>query len=219
LLVWDSITFTLPEVFVEDGQLKEFDKQKQIGAASRSAGIAINAMHYVNQRTAIVLISQTRTDMSGMYPVQKPTNGKVVEFGSSVMVKLTSNPSEKEQIKGKIFMGDKVHELPVGREVKFDVMKNKVGPPNRAGRYNFYYAGESRGIDNVDELVTLGKRYGVVRASGAWTYFGEEKWNGQSAMVEALKNDHELFASIEKAVEAVKSGEVSDEQLEGHEEV
>lgn len=218
-LVWDSISMTIPEVFIDDktGEIKEFSGQKQIGAASRSAGIAINAMHYVNERTAIVLISQTRTDMSGMHPMQKPTNGKAVEFGSSIMAKFTASGSENQQIKGKAFIGDKVHELPVGREVKIDIVKNKVGPPNRTGKYNFYYAvseDNEIGIDNVDELVNIGKRFGVIRAAGAWVYYGDQQWNGQTKLVTALKESPELFEAIKADVDLMTTGEVtSDEQL------
>jgi recombination protein RecA len=208
-LVWDSITLTLPEVFIDDdGNIKEFDKQKQIGADSRSAGIAINAMHYVNENTAIVLISQTRTDMSGMHPMQKPTGGKAVEFGSSLMVKLTASPAESQQFKGKVFIGDKIHELPIGREVKLEVTKNKVGPPNRTATYKFYYDGEFIGIDNVDELVNMAKRYGVIRVTGAWTYYDsqEMKWNGGSALVAELKENEKLFDMIKYDVAMMVDG-------------
>lgn len=213
-LVWDSISMTIPEQFIDDkGEIKEFGSQKQIGAASRSAGVAINAMHYVNERTAIVLISQTRTDMSGMHPMQKPTNGRAPEFGSSVMARLQASGSESQQIKGKVFIGDKVHEFPVGREVKVDIVKNKVGPPNRSVTYKFYYDGDLIGIDNVDELVSIGKRFGVIRQSGAWTYYGEEKWNGGTLLVEELKANKELFDRIKSNIDLAATGEVKDEQL------
>ena len=212
-LAHDSISMTIPEVFIDDdGDIKEFDKQKQIGAASRSASIYINSLHYDNDRTAIVLISQTRTDISGRYPVQKPTNGKAVEFGSSLMVKLAAPGSESMQIMGETFIGDKVHQLPVGREVSIDVVKNKVGPPNRTGKYNFYYAGDFIGIDNVDELVTMAKRFGVLTGTN-WIYFGDEKWNGQKAMTEAIKADPDLFDRINKEVQTMTTGEVPDERL------
>lgn len=214
LLVWDSITQTIPEQFLDDkGEIKDFGGQKQIGAASRSMGVAMNAMHYVNERTAIVLISQTRTDMSGMHPMQKPTNGRAVEFGSSIMVRLQASGSESQQFKGKVFIGDKIHELPIGREVKIEVVKNKVGPPNRTATYKFYYDGDFVGIDNVDELVSLAKRYGVIRVAGAWTYYGEEKWNGGSALVEELKENDELFSRIKADVDMMTTGEVPNEQL------
>lgn len=216
-LAWDSISQTLPEVFVDDktGEMKEFGSQKQIGAASRSAGIAINAMHYVNDRTAIVLISQTRTDMSGMHPMQKPTNGKAVEFGSALMVKLTASPSESQQIKGKKFIGDKIHELPVGREVKIDVVKNKVGPPSRTGKYNFYYDEDEDnkvGIDNVGELVSMAIRFGVVSGT-TWLYYGEDKWQGSKNLTLALKGDPDLYERVKADVLLVSTGEVQDEQL------
>lgn len=211
-LAWDSISSTLPEVFVEDGEAKEYDKQKQIGAASRSAGIAINAIHYENHRTAVVLISQTRTDMSGMYPVQKPTNGKVVEFGSSLMVKFSSSASEKEQYKEKLYVGDTLHELPVGREVKFDVVKNKVGPPNRTGKYDFYYAGDSIGIDDIAETITMGKRFGVLTGTN-WIKWRDQQWNGKDKMVAALRDDPETVEAIKDDLNKIINGEVIDERL------
>lgn len=211
-LVWDSISTTMPEAFVEEGESKEFDKQKQIGAASLSMGIALRDVHYTNERTTIVLISQTRTDMSGRYPMQKPTNGKAVEFYSSLIVKLSASPSEKEQIMDEVFIGDKVHELPVGREVKLEVTKNKVGPPNRTGKYNFYYDGSEVGIDNIAELVTMAKRFGVL-AGSTWVSFGDQKWQGTAAVVKALKDDPDLYEAINKEVQMMITGEVPNEQL------
>jgi len=214
-LGWDSISKTMPEQFLDDkGESNNFDGQKQIGAASRSAGVALNDIDYNNERTAVVLISQTRTDMTNsMRPVQKPTNGKVVEFSSNVMVRMQAPPQEAYQIKGNVFIGDKIHEFPIGREVKFEVVKNKMGPPNRASAYKFYYDGDFIGIDNVDELVTMGKRFGVIRASGAWVYYGDDQWNGSTKFVQALKDDEVLFERVKADVEMVTTGEVKDEQL------
>jgi recombination protein RecA len=218
-LVWDSISMTIPEQFLDDkGNLNQFSGQKQIGAAARSTGVAINAMHYVNEKTAIVLISQTRVDMTGQHPQQRPTGGKSVEFGSAVMIRLTANGTESSQKKGKVFIGDQIHELPVGREVNFSVVKNKVGPPNRSSSYMFYYSDSDFGpvgIDNVAELVNLGKRYGVIRAAGAWSYFDAEnlKWNGGDAMVKDLKADTALFARIEAQINMATTGEVKDEPV------
>lgn len=210
-LAIDSISSALPEVFLDDdGELKAFEKQKQIGAHARSCTMMINALHYANKRTAIVLISQTTTDLSGMHPVQVPHGGRKVGFASSIMLRLTSSPQENQQIKGQVFIGDKIHELPVARKVKVDVTKNKIGPHARTGEYNFYYAGDFVGIDNVDELVTLGKLFGVVRASGAWVYFEEGQWNGQTRFVTALKEDPSLFNEVRAALNTVMTGVVND---------
>lgn len=210
-LAIDSISAALPEVFLdEDGNIREFEKQKQIGAHARSCTMMVNALHYANERTAIVLISQTTTDLSGMHPVQVPHGGRKVGFASSVMIRLTSSPQENQQIKGEIPIGDKIHQMPIGREVKVEITKNKIGPHARTGRFNFYYAGDHVGIDNVDELVTLAKLFGVVRASGAWVYFREDQWNGQNKFVEALKHDPELFKQVRKELDTVMTGELGE---------
>lgn len=213
-LVIDSISAIMPEAFLEDGELKEFDRRKQIGANARMAGILINGWLYDLDRTAIVMISQTRaTDAGGGHFAMKPTGGQAVLFGSSAILKLTSSVSESQQKMGQVFLGDKVHQLPIGRQVKAYGEKNKVGPQSRTGEYLFYYAGDYIGIDHIDELVTMGKLYGAVRAAGAWVYWGDEQWNGQAKFVSALKDDPELYARVEADIQMRMTGEVTDEQL------
>lgn len=215
-LVIDSISAIMPEVFLEDGEMKEFDKRKQIGAQARATGILLNGLLYDNDRTAIALISQTRaTDAGGGHMAMKPTGGQAVLFGSSAILKLSSSGTEKNQKMGQIFLGDKVHQVPVARTVTAYGEKNKVGPQSRTGEYLFYYQGDTVGIDHVDELVTMGKLYGAVRASGAWVYFGDEQWNGQTKFVEALKADPQLYAKVKAEVELRMTGEVKDDEQLG----
>lgn len=215
-VVIDSISVIMPEVFLEDGEMKDYDKRKQIGANAKATGILLNGILYDNDRTAVVLISQTRAkDSGGGHMAMKPTGGQAVVFGSSAILKLTSSNTESNQKMGKVFLGDKVHQLPIGREVKVFGEKNKVGVPQRSGNYIFYYAGDNVGIDHVDELVTMGKMYGSVRAAGAWVYFEEEKWNGQNAFVEELKNNPDLYKRVKDDTEMKMTGEVKDDEQLG----
>jgi recombination protein RecA len=207
----DSITAIMPENFVDDdGNLKEFDKRKQIGANSRALGILYNGFLYDIDRTAIALISQQRADLSGQHAMMRPSGGKATEFASSIILKLNSSNSESQQKMGRVYLGDKVHQFPVGREVKVYGEKNKIGPQSRTGSYLFYYSGDKVGIDHVDEAVTLGKMFGIVDSAGAWTRFGSEpyvtginQWQGQPAFVNALNEDPELYAKLEKQLNEV----------------
>lgn len=218
ILVIDSISELLAEVFVDnDGGIKSFADQKQIGAHAKSLSMMINAMHYANKHTAIVFISQTTTKIENTYTKQVPHGGQKMLFAVSQIIKLTSSATEANQIKGKQFMGNKVVEVPVGRPVEFTVEKNKLGPQSRSGRYNIYYSGNEVGVDRTDELITIAVSYGAIHKAGAWFKFGEgpyvtgeNQWQGQDELVKAVKADPALEAAIESELALALSGGVLD---------
>ena len=207
ILVVDSISELLPEVFVDkDGGIVAFESQKQIGAHAKSISMMVNAMHYANRHTAIIFISQTTTMIANTYTQQVPHGGKKMQFACSQIIKLTSSPTEANQIKKQQFMGNKVVELPVGRPVEFVVEKNKLGPQSRAGKYNIYYAGDDVGVDRMDELITMATAYGVITKGGAWFKFDGQQWQGQPAVVEAVKADSGLEAALEAELTLALNG-------------
>lgn len=207
ILVIDSISELLAEVFVDnDGGIKNFADQKQIGAHAKSISMMVNALHYANRNTAIIFISQTTTKIENTYTKQVPHGGQKMLFAVSQIIKLTSSATESNQIKRQSFMGNKVVELPVGRPVEFVVEKNKLGPQSRGGKYNIFYAGDEVGVDRMDELVTLATSYGAINKGGAWFKFGDQQWQGQAAVVEALKADSGLVAAVEEELALAMSG-------------
>lgn len=210
ILVIDSVSVLIPEVFVDaDGGIKAFGDMKQIGAHAKSVSIMINALLYANQKTSVIWLSQTTTKIENTYTKQVPHGGVKLPFACSQIIKLTSSATEANQIKGQVFQGNKIMELPIGRPVEVVVEKNKLGPQSREGKYNLYYDGPFVGIDAVDELVTLAEGFGAVRKSGAWYYFEEQQWQGKKAFVAALREDPELEAAVEAELAlAVNGGEL-----------
>lgn len=207
VLVIDSISLMLPEVFVDnDGGVAEFDKMKQIGAHAKSTSIMINALHYANVKTAIVVISQTTTQINQTYVKQVPHGGVKLPFACTQIIKLTSSATEANQIKGQVFQGNKVVELPIGRPVAAVVEKNKLGPQSREASYELYYDGPFIGVDTIGELVTLAEATGAVRKSGAWYYFDDRQWQGRKAFVKAVKDDADLEAAVEQELTLALNG-------------
>lgn len=212
ILVIDSISELLAEVFVDnDGGIKNFADQKQIGAHAKSISMMVNAMHYANKNTAIVFISQTTTKIENTYTKQVPHGGQKMLFAVSQIIKLTSSATEANQIKGKQFYGNKLVETPVGRPVDFVVEKNKLGPQSRGGKYNIYYSGDEVGVDRTDELITMATAYGAIHKAGAWFKFDGEQWQGQAEVVKAVKDDPALEAAIEAELALALSGGVVDD--------
>lgn len=211
VVVIDSISDIMPEVFIDKkGELNEQDGRKQTGAHAKAITALINGIHFFNEQTAVVLISQTTTFIGQSYVEQRPHGGNKTEFGSSVMIKLTSSNSGGAPIMGHRRVGDRLVESPVGREVTAYLKKNKMGIPYTECKYNFYYAGETVGVDRADELVRYGLEIGVFEGKGAWINrpSSGDQWNGKTKLANALKEDAELMESVKKEIHMVETGEV-----------
>lgn len=213
-LVIDSISDALPEVFVDkDGEAVEFDKMKQLGAHAKSCTMMVNAIHYENEKTAVVLISQTTTKIEQTYVKQVPHGGQKVPFASSQIIKLTSSNTEGQQIMGNSYVGDLVLEAPIGRKVEYYVEKNKLGPQSRKGKYDLYYDGDFVGIDAIGEIVDTAETFGIVTKKGAWYTVEEKQIQGRPKVVATLREDDVLLKTLKEKVNLVLTGELPDDEV------
>ena len=152
IIVIDSITSLLPAIYFEKGtdELKELENTKQIGAESRDFSNAWKMLNYANNKvkpTMLVLISQSRNNISAMYTSQQPSGGQATKFYSSTVIKLFSSESDNQAIKGRIAVGDKLIEEKIGRKVKWEIQFSKTSPAFQNGEYDFYFRGPILGID------------------------------------------------------------------------
>lgn len=209
VIVIDSISDILPEVFIDkSGEMNEQEDRKQIGSQAKAITALINGMHYLNKDTAIVLISQTTTFMGQSYVEQVPHGGQKTQFASSQIVRLTSSASPNSQIKGKKNIGDYVFDVPVGREVDYLVKKNKLGAPFLAGKYNFFYSGDKIGIDSLGEVIDEAISFDIVKQSGAWFSYEDNKWQGKPNVIKFFEQNEEELELVKKAIKVVKTGEL-----------
>lgn len=214
LIVVDSISDALPEVFVDkDGEAVEFEKMKQLGAHAKSCTMMVNAIHYENEQTAVVLISQTTTKIEATYVKQVPHGGQKVPFASSQIIKLTSSNTENQQKKGITYIGDIQMETPIGRKVEFYVEKNKLGPQSRKGEYDLFYDGSFVGIDSVGEVLDAAEKYGIVTKKGAWYTVEEKQYQGRDNVIAMLRENDVLLKSLTEKVNLVLTGELPDDEV------
>ena len=158
LIVVDSISALLPAIYFEKDstELKKLEDTKQIGAEAKDMTHAVKMLNYANKNTLLVLISQQRNQFGSMHASHIPTGGMAVKFFSSTVIKLWSSEAEANAIKAGVQVGDKVLEQKVGRPVNWIIDYNKLGPPNRAGLYDFYYAGMNLDYSRVVEYARGG---------------------------------------------------------------
>jgi recombination protein RecA len=202
IIVVDSISALLPAIYFEkDGEeLKNLQDTKQIGAEAKDMTHAVKMLNYANKDTLLVLISQQRNQFGSMHASHIPTGGMAVKFFSSTVIKLWSSEAEANAIKAGIKVGDKILEQKVGRPVNWIIDYNKLGPPNLSGQYDFYYQGESVGVDTVGETLDVAEMMGVVQRGGSWYTIGSERFQGRSKTIEWLRENPGIVKDLQEKI-------------------
>ena len=204
IIVIDSITSLLPAIYFEKGtdELKELENTKQIGAESRDFSNAWKMLNYANNKvkpTMLLLISQSRNNISAMYTSQQPSGGQSTKFYSSTVIKLFSSESDNQAIKGKIKVGDKLIEEKIGRKIRWEIQFSKTSPAFASGEYDFYFRGDRLGIDSIGDLVDTAELAGIVERTGAWYVLPDgSKVQGRDGFVNRVREDLELQEAIKE---------------------
>lgn len=98
----------------------------------------------------------------------------------------------------------------VGQVVKFKIEKNKLGVRMQDGEFDFYFSENSAGIDpgfndNYKEIIIAAVEWNVIERGGSWFSYAGQKWQGQEALVSALRDDPSMVASLKEQVLALSS--------------
>jgi len=202
VIIVDSISSMLSAVYFEkdSDELKGLENTKQIGNDAKDVGNAVKMWNYANKNTLLVLVSQVRNKITPMFTKPDATGGFAPRFYSTTVIKLWSSEAENNQIKGGLYVGDKIIQQPIGREVNWTIENNKTGRQFVTGKYDFYYAGDHIGIDRCGDIIDVAEAYGLIEKSGHWYLFKDDKVNGRAAMIKRLYENQDEFLGLEGAV-------------------
>lgn len=158
-----------------------------------------------------IIINQYRDKIGGFSPMGTPQttpggNAKNYAFYTRVEVKRDEYIDEK--VPGKDM------KVKVGQTIKVKTVKNKQAPPQQVASIDFYFRdapllGFKRGeYDVVKEVLTLGLVYDLIERRGAYFMYGDNKWQGRDAMLQAFREQPDLLAALDAEVRqiAVKGG-------------
>lgn len=184
VIVVDSVAALVPRAEIE-GEMGD----AMVGVQARLMSQALRKLTGAisKSKCTVIFINQIRMKIGVMFGNPETTSGgNALKFYSSVRIEIR----KKEVIKD----GDNA----VGITSGIKVVKNKVAPPFRTALFDLLYG---EGVSREGDLLDTGTNYDVVRKSGAWYYWGEEKLGqGKEGAREYLKAHPEIFAKIDKEV-------------------
>lgn len=190
VVVVDSVAALVPQAELEgemgdsvvglQARLMSQALRKLTGAISKSSAVCI-------------FINQLRDKIGVMYgSPETTTGGKALKFYSSVRLDIRKIAQIKD--------GDEI----IGNRTKVKVVKNKVAPPFKSAEFDILYG---EGISVLGELIDLAVEFGVVKKSGSWFSFGQDKLGqGREAVKKALREDHSLYQQIYVQVRELMTG-------------
>ena len=93
----------------------------------------------------------------------------------------------------------------LGARAKVKIVKNKLAPPFRRAEFDIMFG---EGISKIGEIIDLGVDKGIIKKSGSWFSYGDQKLGqGRDAVKELLKGTDALREEIETKVrEALAAG-------------
>jgi recombination protein RecA len=190
IIVIDSVAALTPKSEIE-GEMGD----SKMGLQARLMSQALRKLTGTINKTGCccIFINQLREKIGVMFGnPETTTGGNALKFYASVRLDIR----RMSQIKD----GDTAS----GNHVKVKVIKNKVAPPFRTAEFDIMFG---EGISKVGEIVDLGVDYGIVKKSGSWFSYEDQKLGqGRDAVKSLLLDNSELADEIEAKIRAKLAG-------------
>ena len=184
VIVVDSVAALVPKHEI-DGAMGD----SAVGLQARLMSQALRKLAGVINKTdtTIIFINQLREKIGVMFGnPETTTGGNALKFYASVRLDIRKVTTLKD--------GDQ----PIGNQVRVKVVKNKVAPPFRKAEFEITFG---EGISKIGEIVDLGVEYGIIKKSGSWFSYGDQKLaQGRDATKELLKDNPELCEEMEDKI-------------------
>ena len=184
ILVVDSVAALVPRAEIE-GEMGD----THVGLQARLMSQAMRKLSGIisKSQTVVVFINQIREKVGVMFGNPETTpGGRALKFYSSVRLDIR----KMDQLK----QGNEI----VGNRTKAKVVKNKVAPPFRQAEFDIIYG---HGISKEGCVLDLAIEKEIVQKSGAWYSYNDERMGqGKENVRDFLKNNPEIFKTIEEQI-------------------
>ncbi|MSQ00619.1 MAG: recombinase RecA [Myxococcales bacterium] len=158
VVVVDSVAALVPKAELE-GEMGD----QQPGAQARLMSQALRKLtaNIHKSNCAMVFINQVRMKIGVMFGSPETTSGgNALKYYASVRLDIRRIGTLKHG------------EESIGNRTRVKIVKNKLAPPFRQVEFDILYG---KGVNQEGELVDLGVDLGIVRKSGSWFAYGEDR--------------------------------------------
>ncbi len=184
VIVIDSVAALAPKAEIA-GEVGDV----HVGTQARLMSSALRKLSGIiyKTKTSVIFLNQTRMKIGVMFGNPETTSGGLaLKFYSSVRIDLR----RIAQIKN----GEEI----VGNRVKAKIVKNKVAAPFKVAEFDIYY---NEGISYEGDLLNLALKENLVKKSGSWFQYGDEKMGqGSEGAKKFLKENPRMAEEIRKKV-------------------
>ena len=185
-VVIDSVAALVPRAEIE-GEIGDTTVGLQARLMSQALRKLAGSLSKSN--TTCIFINQLREKIGVMFgSPETTTGGRALKFYSSVRIDVRKAESMKKD--GEF----------IGNRVRAKVVKNKVAPPFRQAEFDLMFG---EGISKEGCILDMGVESGIVKKSGSWFNYGEERLGqGREAAKKSLRENPDLRNEIEDKVRA-----------------
>lgn len=200
IVVVDSVAALVPRAEIE-GEMGD----THVGLQARLMSQALRKLSgTINKTKTIALfINQIREKVGVMFGNPETTpGGRALKFYSTIRLEVR----RAEQIKD----GSDI----IGNRVRIKVVKNKVAPPFKTAEVDIMYG---EGISKTGELIDMAVEKEIVKKSGSWFSYGDERiGQGRENAKKYMKEHPDVMEEVTKKVREAYGidDKPEDEQLE-----
>ena len=189
VIVIDSVAALVTRAEIE-GDMGD----SHVGVQARLMSQALRKMTAAISKSncVVIFINQLREKVGVMYGNPEVTpGGRALKFYSSVRIDIRRSETIK--------VGTEM----VGSHTKAKVVKNKVAPPFKTAEFDIMYG---KGISATGEILDLAVQFDIVKKSGAWFYYNEERiGQGRDNVKNMLEENAAMLSELkEKVIAAMK---------------
>ena len=188
LIIVDSVAALTPRAEIE-GDMGD----SHMGLQARLMSQALRKLTGIVSRSGctIIFVNQLRMKIGIMFGnPETTTGGQALKFYSSVRIDIRGI--------GKIQEGTDDAKEVTGIHARTKIVKNKVAPPFKIAEFDIMY---NEGISKTGDILDLGVKFEIIKKSGAFYTFGEEKiGQGRENAKQFLKENPKITREIEKQI-------------------
>lgn len=186
VIVVDSVAALVPKAEVERAM-----GEALVGQQARLMSQALRKLAGVvsKSKCIAIFINQLREKVGIVYGNPEVTpGGRALKFYSSVRIEVRKAEAIKE--------GGEV----IGAKTRAKVVKNKIAPPFREATFDIMYG---HGINRMGELVDAAVKLDIIKKSGAWFSYNDQRLGqGRDNVRKLLENDEAFAKEIDEQVRA-----------------